>query len=54
MTEPTPLYDQVIKSFHATEQNTHAAPTRAELLQIAQIKALFAIGQAIEAVSNAL
>jgi hypothetical protein len=41
------LYDDVIASLDAIEQDTDAPPTRAELLKIAHIKALIMIGQSI-------
>jgi hypothetical protein len=43
------LYEQVMDSLTAIELDTDSPPTRAEILEIAHIKALFAIGQAIEA-----
>ena len=42
-------YEQVMDSLAAIEQDTDSQTTRAEILEIAHIKALFAIGQAIEA-----
>jgi hypothetical protein len=48
MSDDVPLYDQVIESLRAIEQDTDAPPTRAELLKIAHIKALIMIGQCIE------
>jgi hypothetical protein len=42
------LYDEVVASLHAIEQDTAVPPTRAEALQIAHIKALVIMAQAIE------
>ncbi|MGO9353504.1 MAG: hypothetical protein ACLP3C_22730 [Mycobacterium sp.] len=41
------LYDEVIESLEAIEDDTETPPTRAELLKIAHIKALIMIGQSI-------
>jgi hypothetical protein len=48
------LYDEVIESLHAIEQDTDAKATRAEVLQVGLIKALIMIGQSINELSNAL
>ncbi|MGB6511824.1 hypothetical protein [Mycobacterium sp.] len=43
-----PLYDEVIESLQEIEQDGDTRPTTAEALQIAHIKALIMIAQAIE------
>jgi hypothetical protein len=47
MTDETHLYDQVMASLQAIEQDEENPPTRAEVLKMAHIKALIMIGQSI-------
>jgi hypothetical protein len=47
MSEETHLFDEVMATLRAIEQDTDTPATRAELLEIAHIKALIMIGQSI-------